>query len=169
LKESCFTIYLRLPHESAIGIRVSPPSGTSLPAPTPSPDTGEECTDPRKTWEGAGRREQEETEQDQACTRDSRWGWGDRSRGPIPHQEDCSGQRAGIRGSWRAQQLTRDRLRLKGLRTMWTVPAAALRTPDRDARTLKRAAAGCWAVGIGSELNPRARSALPVGRGPRKT
>ena len=42
-----------------------------------SPDTGEECTDPRKTWEGAGRREQEETEQDQACTRDSRWGWGD--------------------------------------------------------------------------------------------
>lgn len=134
-----------------------------------SPGTREECTDPRKTREGAGRREQEETEQDQACTRDSRWGWGDRSRGPIPHQEDCSGQRAGIRGSWRAQQLTRDRLRLKGLRTMWTVPAAALRTPDRDARTLKRAAAGCWAVGIGSELNPRARSALPVGRGPRKT
>ena len=41
--------------------------------------TGEECSDPRKTREGAGRREKEETEQDQACTRDSRWGRGDRS------------------------------------------------------------------------------------------
>lgn len=131
--------------------------------------TGEECSDPRKTREGAGRREKEETEQDQACTRDSRWGRGDRSRGLIPHQRDCSGQRAGIGGSWRAQQHIRDQLRLKGLRTMRTVPAAALCTPDRDARTLKSTAAGCWAGGIGSELNPRARSALTAGRGPGET
>ena len=40
------------------------------------PGTGEECRDPRKTREGEGRRVEEETEQDQTCTRDSRWGCG---------------------------------------------------------------------------------------------
>ena len=112
--------------------------------------TGEECSDPRKTREGAGRREKEETEQDQACTRDSRWGRGDRSRGPIPRQEDCSGQRAGIGGSWRAQQRIRDRLH--GMRTTRTILPTALRTwTGRDVPE----ATGSWGLGIGEQSQGR--------------
>lgn len=125
-----------------------------------SPGTREECTDPRKTREGAGRREQEETEQDQACTRDSRWGWGDRSRGPIPHQEDCSGQRAGIRGSWRAQQRIRDWLH--GMRTTWTILPTALCTRI-GTHVLWTAQRWLGAGAFRLESNPRAGSAVNCG------
>ena len=53
-------------------------------------------------------------------------GLGDRSSGPIPHQGDCSGQRASMGGSWRAPQLIRDRL--QGMRTTRTILPTALRT-----------------------------------------
>lgn len=93
-------------------------------------------------------RVKEETEQDQTCTRDSRWGWGDRSRGPIPRRGDCSGHRA-IGGSWRAQQLIGD--------SPQTVLPTALHTWT-GTRVLWNGA-GAW----GLESNPRAGSAVDCG------
>ena len=67
------------------------------------PGSGEECTDPCKTREGEGRREEEETEQDQTCTPDSRWGCGAEAGVGSPvgvtardsGQSEAAGERSG--------------------------------------------------------------------------
>ena len=130
---------------------------------------------------------EEETEQDQTCTRDSRWGCGTEAGiGSLvgatardSGQSEAPGERGGspatvLRPSHSTTYLGRDARPLQ-CAAAHPPPAEAertepgrqsLRTPGRDPRTLKGAAAGCWAVGIGSELNPRARSTLTAGRGP---
>ena len=64
------------------------------------------------------------------------------------HQGNCLGQRS-VRGYWRVQQLTCDRL--NGMRITQTILSAVLLTPDRDASPLESETAGSWSIGPGEQ------------------
>ena len=64
------------------------------------------------------------------------------------HQDNCLGQRS-VRGYWRVQQLTCDRL--NGMRITQTILSAVLLTPDRDASPLESETAGSWSIGPGEQ------------------